>query len=63
MKEMLEMYKQLNEKQRAKIFTAEQMKCLDGLVFFEKLFNDSSFYKTVEKAVGEEVYEVMRAQA
>ena len=63
MKEMLEMYKQLEEEKRAEIFTEEQKKCLDGLLFFEKLFNDSEFYKAVETAIGEEVYKELRAQA
>ena len=62
MKEMLEMYKQLNEEQRARIFNEEQRKCLDSLIFFEKLFSDKKFYNAVEKAIGEEAYKELRAQ-
>ncbi len=62
MKELLERYKQLNEEQRAKIFNEEQRKCLDGLIFFEKLFGDKQFYNAVEKAIGEEAYKELRAQ-
>ena len=62
MKEMLEMYEQLNEEQRAKIFNEEQRKCLDGLLFFGKLFSDKKFYNAVEKAIGEEAYKELKAQ-
>lgn len=61
MKEMLEMYRQLNEEQRNKIFTKEQIECLNKADFFDRLFNDSVFYKAVENAVGEAVYEKLRA--
>jgi hypothetical protein len=61
MKEMLDMYKQLNEEQRSKIFTKEQKECLDKALFFERLFSDSAFYKAVETAVGEVAYEELRA--
>lgn len=63
MKEMLKMYKQLNEEQRAKIFNEEQIKCLNGLISFEKLFSDKAFYNAVETAIGEEAYKELRAQA
>lgn len=58
---MLEMYRQLNEEQRNKIFTKEQIECLNKADFFDRLFNDSVFYKAVENAVGEAVYEKLRA--
>lgn len=61
MKEILEMYEMLNEEQKNKIFTSEQRKILDGQLFFKKLFNDPSFYNAVETAVGEAVYETLRA--
>lgn len=60
MKELINAYKQLNEEQRANIFTAEQIECLNKMVFFEKLFTDTAFYKAVEKAVGETAYEELR---
>ena len=63
MKEMLEMYRQLNEEQQNKIFTKEQIECLNKADFFDRLFNDSIFYKAVEKAIGEVAYEELRAQA
>lgn len=63
MKEMLKMYRQLNEEQRNKIFTKEQKECLDKADFFDRLFTDSAFYKAVETAVGEVAYEELRAQA
>lgn len=61
MTEMLKMYKQLSEEQRNKIFTKEQKECLDKALFFERLFNDSDFYKAVETSVGEVAYEELRA--
>lgn len=61
MKEMLKMYRQLNEEQRNKIFTKEQIDCLNKADFFDRLFNDGAFYKAVETAVGEAVYEELRA--
>lgn len=61
MKEMLAMYRMLNEEQRNRIFTKEQKECLDKADFFDRLFGDSEFYKTVETAVGEAVYEELRA--
>lgn len=61
MKEMLKMYRQLNEEQRNKIFTKEQIDCLNKLDFFDRLFTDSEFYKAVETAVGEVAYEELRA--
>lgn len=63
MKEMLKMYRQLNDEQRSKIFTKEQIDSLNAMDFFDRLFTDSAFYKAVEKAVGEAVYEDLRAQA
>jgi hypothetical protein len=63
MKEMLGMYKQLNEKQKAMLFNGEQRKCLDSLVFFEKLFSDKKFYNSVESAIGEETYKELKAKA
>lgn len=60
MKDLLKMYKQLNETQKAKIFTKEQIDTLEKLVFFEKLFSDSQFYKAVEQAVAETAYEELR---
>lgn len=60
MKEMLKLYRQLTEEQRKKIFTQEQIDCLNKADFFDRLFTDSAFYKAVEKAVGEAVYEELR---
>ena len=60
MKDLLEMYKQLDETQKAKIFTKEQIDTLERLVFFEKLFTDTPFYKAVEQAVAETAYEELR---
>ena len=45
----------------AKKCTAEQVKAMASMRFFNKLFNDPAFYKTVEKAVCEAVYEELRA--
>ena len=61
MEEMIKMYRKLNEEQRNKIFTKEQIDCLNKADFFDGLFNDSAFYKAVETAVGEAVYEELRA--
>ena len=63
MKEMLKLYRQLNEEQRNKIFTKEQIDCLNKADFFDRLFTDSEFYKAVEKAVCKAAYEELRAQA
>ena len=41
--------------------TAEQVKTMQAMRFFNKLYNDSAFYKAVETAVGEAVYEELRA--
>ena len=62
MKELMNSYKQLNEEQKASIFTAEQIELLDKMVFFERLFTDTAFYKAVEKAVGETAYEELRQE-
>lgn len=61
MKKMLKMYRQLNEKQRKKIFTKEQIECLNEADFFDRLFSDRKFYQEVETAFGEEVYEELRS--
>ena len=61
MKEMLKLYRQLNEEQRNKIFTKEQIDCLNKADFFDRLFTDKAFYKAVETAIGEAVYEELRA--
>ncbi len=63
MKEMLKLYRQLNEEQRNRTFTKEQIDCLNKADFFDRLFTDSTFYKAVEKAVCKAVYEELRAQA
>lgn len=60
MKEMLKLYRQLSEEQRNRIFTKEQIDCLNKADFFNRLFTDSAFYKTVEKAVAEAAYEELR---
>lgn len=44
-----------------KTCTAEQVRAMQAMRFFNKLFTDSSFYKAVEKAVGEVAYEELRA--
>jgi hypothetical protein len=44
-----------------KTCTAEQVKTMQAMRFFNKLFTDSAFYKAVETAVGEAVYEELRA--
>lgn len=41
--------------------TAEQVKTMQAMRFFNKLYNDSAFYKVVEKAIGEVAYEELRA--
>ena len=61
MKEMVKMYRLLNEEQRNKIFTKEQIECLYRLDFFDRLFTDKAFYKAVETAVGETIYDELRA--
>ena len=60
MKDLLERYQQLNKEQRIKIFSEEQIKCLDSLIFFNKLFSDKKFYKSVESAIGEEAYKELK---
>lgn len=45
----------------AKDFKPEQVKVMRGMRFFNKLFTDKTFYKAVEKAVAEAVYEELRA--
>ena len=45
----------------SKGFTAEQVKIMQAMRFFNKLYNDSAFYKAVEKAIGEVAYEELRA--
>ena len=61
MKEMLKLYRQLTEEQRKKIFTQEQIDCLNKADFFDRLFSDSEFYKAVETAICEAVYEELKA--
>lgn len=39
----------------------DQQKVLREMRFFHKLFNDPTFYKEVEQAVGEAVYAELRA--
>ena len=63
MNEMLDLYVLLNEEQKAKIFTAEQIKVLNTADFYRRLFNNKQFYNAVEKAVGEAVYETLRTEA
>ena len=41
--------------------TAEQVKIMQAMRFFNKLYNDSAFYKVVEKAIGEVAYDELRA--
>lgn len=60
MKEMLKLYRQLSEEQRKKIFTQEQIDCLNRADFFDRLFTDKTFYKAVETAVAEAAYEELR---
>ena len=59
-KELLNMYSMLNEEQKNKIFTKEQKEVLDKFIFFNKMFNDPSFYKAVCESIGEVVYEELR---
>lgn len=49
-------------KEFSKGCTAEQVKTMQEMRFFNKLFTDSSFYKAVEKAIGEVAYEELRAK-
>lgn len=44
-----------------KTCTAEQVRAMQAMRFFNKLFTDKTFYKAVETAVGEAVYEELRA--
>jgi hypothetical protein len=46
----------------AKGFSPEQVKVMQAMRFFNKLYSDKTFYKAVEKAVGEVAYEELRAQ-
>ena len=62
MNEMLDLYVLLNEEQKAKIFTAEQIKILNTADFYRRLFNNKQFYNAVEKAVGEAVYEYAKGE-
>lgn len=39
----------------------EQVKTMQAVRFFSKLFTDTQFYKAVEKAVGEVAYKELRA--
>lgn len=48
-------------KEFSKGCTAEQVKTMQAVRFFSKLFTDTQFYKAVEKAVGEVAYEELRA--
>lgn len=41
--------------------TAEQVKTMQAMRFFNKLYTDSAFYKAVETAVAEVAYEELRA--
>ena len=61
-KEFLDLYVQLNEKQKKSIFTDEQIVIFDSMVTLEKMFNDSAFYNAIETAVAEAVYEDFRNQ-
>lgn len=49
-------------KEFSKGCTAEQVKTMQEMRFFNKLFTDSAFYKAVEKAIGEVAYEELRAK-
>lgn len=61
MKKLLEMYKKLNQQQKEKIFSSEEINTLDGLISFEKLFSDKKFYNAVEKTIGEIILEELRS--
>jgi hypothetical protein len=62
MNEMLDLYLQLNDEQRERIFSPEQIKILNTAYFYRKLFNDPSFYRAIEQAVGEMVYKTLRQE-
>ena len=62
MNEMLDLYIQLNDEQKARIFSPEQIKILNTADFYRRLFNDPSFYKAVEQSVGTAVYETLRQE-
>ena len=47
----------------AKAFSKEQVKTMQAMRFFHKLYTDPAFYKTVENAVGAVAYEELREQA
>lgn len=61
-KEFLDLYVQLNEKQKKSIFTDEQIVLFDSMVTLEKMFNDPAFYHAIETSVAEAVYEDFRNQ-
>lgn len=61
-KEFLDLYVQLNEKQKKSIFTDEQIVIFDSMVTLEKMFNDPAFYNAIETAVAEAAYEDFRNQ-
>jgi hypothetical protein len=60
MTEMLDMFVLLTDEQQKRIFTEEQIRILKTADFYRRLFNDPSFYKAVEQAVGEAVYNELR---
>lgn len=43
-----------------KRFTPEQAFLFASMRFYEKLFNDPAFYKTIETAMAQEVYKELR---
>jgi hypothetical protein len=47
-------------KEFCKTCTNEQIKTMQKMRFFHKLFNDPAFYKAVETAVCKAVYEELR---
>ncbi len=58
----LNKYQQLTDEAKAKLFTTEQQKIINGMIFFNKMFTDPQFYTEVQTAVGEEVYHTLRGE-
>lgn len=61
-KDFFSLYEQLSDDQRKGIFSAEEIECFNKMIFFERLFSDITFYKAVEKAIGETAYEKLRQE-
>lgn len=61
MKEFLNVYQGLSEEEKAQ-FTPEQRRVIEMQISFKKLFDDPMFYKTVQQAICEAIYEQAQAK-